>query len=52
MMIKIMIIFILGMIQVAQANEDLQKEKTCVVGQSYIPPVSHKHPHIIKSNSI
>jgi len=28
------------------------QEETCVVGQSYVPPATTKHPHIIKTQSV
>ena len=28
------------------------QEETCVVGQSYIPPATTRHPHIIKTQSV
>ena len=38
--------------QSANANTHKAPELTCVVGQSYIPPMSVHHPHIIEAASV
>ena len=49
-MTKLLIIFAIWA-SPSIASDDIEDE-ICVIGQSYVPPKTVKHPHIIKTNSI
>ena len=52
MNLKIIIFFLLNVLYDARADVPLHNNEICVVGYAYLPPMTNKHPHIIKTEVI
>ena len=52
MNLKIIIFFLLNVLYDARADVPLHNNEICVVGYAYLPPVTNKQPHVIKTEVI